>query len=272
MTLDELDTLILADTTDYLSPSSVKSFQRCQAQWYLKKIEGLTERPNGNLVFGSAFDSAIGSYFDSRLAGQDPSVAAVQTLFADQFGERGKDVGWSTEKAKPADLATLGTRMVETFIADLGSKLQPVAPTQQHVEIDMGDFRVHGYLDAILEDEGKNRIVADVKTSGRRYDANEITRSIQATVYTAGTGIDEFAFLVGVKNKTPVTQLMQSPISAEKRDGDLAEIRRVREHMRMVGSGQVEPILSRSNTMVCSQRACSLWRECQSRFGGVVAD
>ncbi len=55
---------------DYISYSSITSYQACPLRWYFKYIAGLPERTvSSSLVFGSAIHRSVEHHFNELMAG-----------------------------------------------------------------------------------------------------------------------------------------------------------------------------------------------------------
>lgn len=114
-----------------LSPTSVATLLRCPEQFRLKYVLGREERPNHNMIRGSAIHSAAEENWRYKIAhGDDMPAIDWETAYLDHFADRVSRAGgfgavaW---KGKPADLRDEAVPAVRAYAANIAPTVTPIA-------------------------------------------------------------------------------------------------------------------------------------------------
>jgi len=75
---------------DYLSYSSIRTYQGCPQKWFFKYIAGLPEElVSASLVFGSALHASLEHHFRELLAGNEPpTIEELLTAYDREWSAR----------------------------------------------------------------------------------------------------------------------------------------------------------------------------------------
>lgn len=263
-----LDTLL-----GRVSVSRLETAQRCLAKFCFDYVE---RRPRAFSVassFGNAADDCANVVYRSkRRTGETPSRDDVAERFAAAWDyEAGAIEDWGdTTRGKLLDTGTKGMGVWRDRIAAFIEPTEAQETITKTVEDPAtGDrFELTGALDLRGIVQGR-RVVADLKTSGRRYRADVFSRRMQPTAYTLLAGVPTFEYHVVTKTKEPQTQVLRCSVPDTARDHFLRTagmIRRQVAHAFRAGDW----LPNRTHTL-CSRRYCDHWRECEQRHGGTVA-
>jgi PD-(D/E)XK nuclease superfamily protein len=196
------------------SYTQIAAYLACPARYRYRYLDGWQEKDvRANMLFGRAFEKALGAYF----RGNDCS----QELFEQWSAYRGQPLHYSNGDTWDRMLEQ-GIRMLERFAQDDRVR---IANPQQDLEIKLtrplgrdNDFL--GYIDAIGQLDGKRTII-DWKTTSARYpDEPEglLALDPQLICYSWATGEPNVAFVVFVRKRLPELQYLHATISQERRD------------------------------------------------------
>lgn len=255
-----------------MSPSRLETATKCLAQFAFRYVERLPERFRAAMQFGNAVDdTGNGTYRAKQQRGVTPSAKDVQERFAAAWDYESAAVDDWGEETRGSLLDT-GVKAVAAWRDRIAVHVQPEGVQQmleaQVVDPVSGDpFVLTGYLDVrgVAKDR---RLVADLKTSGKRYSPDVFSRKFQPVVYTLCTGIPTFEYHVLTTTKTPQTQVLRATLPDSDRDAFLRRagmIRRQIAHAWQTGDW----IPNRTHQM-CSRRYCEFWATCEKRHGGRV--
>ena len=168
------------------SASQLVSYAMCPRKYFFQYVAGAEpEFRSTALVLGSAIHSAIGWWFEERLAGRMPRVEQAETILsADLAAEAaGTSVRW--KDSSPESLEADARRYLTLYLTRFGDL--EVARIEQPFEVDLEDpdtGEVHGrpfkgFFDLTLTDER----VVEVKTSARGWSEFDLVRHLQIGGY-----------------------------------------------------------------------------------------
>lgn len=174
---DSLDAEEAPGHLPFLSHSRVSRYLHCPEQYRLYYIESLRlKRPAAALVFGQAIHVAL-----ARLLGKDEDAIKVF------------ESAW--EQAKPLDLTftsreswqglrATGEQLLEKFLKNERRRLTSILAVEKPFRLAVTALPVPfvGIIDLIAEMDGQATVV-DFKTSGSRYEADDVILSDQLTAY-----------------------------------------------------------------------------------------
>ena len=195
------------------SYTQLSHYLACPRKYRYRYMDGWQERDTrAGLLFGRAFEQALGAYFHR----QD----AIETLFQEWSQYRGlaldysKGDNWDQMLQRGGKLLELFAQQDRVEIRYPKRNLQikvsrKLSPTSQFV----------GYVDAFGYVDG-SRCVIDWKTTAARYpDQPEglLALDPQLACYSWLTGEPEVAFVVFVRKRLPEIQYLRSTITDEQR-------------------------------------------------------
>jgi hypothetical protein len=216
------------------SYTQLASYLACPTRYRYRYLDGWQEKDvRANMLFGRAFEKALGAYFRR----QDPG----QALFDEWSAYRNISVEYSNGDTWDRMLEQ-GIRMLERFVQD--DRVRIPRP-RQNLEIKLSRTLSAGndflaYIDAIGKLDGQRTLI-DWKTTSARYPEQPeglLALDPQLVCYSWVTGEANVAFVVFVRKRLPEIQYLRATISQERRDrfGELVE-----QTVRQIGSAQFAP-------------------------------
>ena len=219
---------------DHISYSSIKTYQTCPRKFAYKYIEQVAEeiKPS-SLAFGSAFHSAVERVQEARIQGLNtPALDEIMAAFDTAWSN--ETIGADIQFCKEEDAQTvheLARRMLDAYITY--ASLEATLPEQaQIISIEHSNrFRlladvppVESRID-LLELQGTDLVVSDLKSSRSRWNDTKVAESIpQLVLYATGLmplmrelGATRIVtkFIVVTKAKKPVVQVLQPQASQD---------------------------------------------------------
>lgn len=258
------------------SPSKIDCANKCAAQFRYRYVQRLPEATTSSLAFGRALDETGNAvYIEKQRTGKTPSVDDARARWAAEWDYYGDAVvEWDDDESKGSCLDE-GVRGVPLWRNGFAAHLQPEAVQEKLVktvvdEASGDSFEVSGVLDVRgVIAAAARKVVADLKSSGKRYGVDRVIRGTQPVAYTLLTGIPTFEFHVLVRTKTPKTQLFRAAITDDDRRAFVKRTAILRRNVaHALTSGDWLP--NRAHQM-CSRRWCSFWAQCERDHGGCVA-
>ena len=163
-----------------------------------------------SLLLGSAVHSATAWFFEERLGGKSPSVAAAEEILsADLMASTvGSDVRW--KDATPDSLEADGRKLVRLYLERFGEA--PVIAVEEQFQVDLvidatGEVLgrpLRGFFDLVLKDG----TVVELKTSARGWSEHDLVRHLQIGAYVfarntlhGGPSVVEVHVLVKLKRE-----------------------------------------------------------------------
>jgi len=254
---------------DYLSYSSISTFQACPLKWHFRYVESLPEETiSASLLFGGGIHEAIEFHFRELTAGgPPPDLDMLLDVYQDKW--RDQDLG-VVQFAKGDDVNTLGhlaERVLRAFQAsDLARPEGEVLGVEEQlrgpVAADCPDLLARVDL---LIDRGDALQVIDWKTARSRWSQQQVdTAASQLLLYgelagevAAGKRL-ELQFQVITKTKTPSVDQHRVAVDQGKLARTKALVRHVWQAMQ---TGHIYPNPSPTQCPGCPFRtACQAWR------------
>lgn len=264
----------LARLIDTVSPSRLETAERCLAQFFYRYVQRSPFRYRSELSFGRAVDDCgNGTYAEKIKSGETPTKSDVQERFAAAWDFEAVTVDVWNEGADKDSLMDLGTKAVALWHDRIAVHVKPIA-TQEKLTTWVTDpitgqgFNLLTVLDVRAEVNGVPQVV-DLKTSGKAYRPDSMTRKAQPPAYSIAANLPTFSYHVLVTTKSPQTQVLTSPITDSDRRGFLIRagmIRRQIAHAFRTGDW-----LPNRTGFMCTRRHCEHWESCERDFGGRVA-
>ena len=239
--------------------SQINMFLKCGLQYEFRYIQGIIVPPQAALTVGGAVDVGVTRNLVQKVKSRkDLPVSDVLDAFSTEFDARAPETDWEGEDR--GEQKDLGARLVKAHHEYLAPKIQPATVQEKFViETDAG-YNLGGTID-LREESG---IVADTKTSGKRYTEDAITGAIQPAIYDfAAEALDgkkppAFRYDVLLKTKTGGVQQVQAPVTQNDREH---LFRAVDGMHRALKAGVFLP--AAENTWVCSKQYCGYWHMCK---------
>lgn len=250
---------------DHLSFSSINLYQLCARAWEYRYVKRVSTPASPNLVFGSAFHSAIEALIYARAKRQ---AVAPHTAWTVKWSEAiQQEIAWDSES--PEELSNTGLRMlVCPDTTDLLNSIKPMMQDdgepmiERRIELHVPEVPIPiiGYIDIILEDG----TVGDFKTSASAWPPNKAAKESQPLFYLAALNQAGFPLTqyrarhyVFVKTKKPQVQVLDT----ERSIGEIFSLlRTIRDVWRGIEAGS---FLMNTATWKHSKKWCDYWDLCQ---------
>ena len=166
---------------DYISYSSITSYQSCPLRWYFKYVAGLPERTvSSSLVFGSAIHRSVEHHFNELMAGNEPpTLEALVGEYDRHWQETDEGLVKFGKEDDRESLSGLAHKMLAAF------QKSPLAKPEGHIigveeqlrgPVIAGCPDLLGRLDLLVETSDE-LIVTDLKTSRSRWSQEQVTDS-----------------------------------------------------------------------------------------------
>jgi putative RecB family exonuclease len=253
---------------DYISWSSISTFQSCPLKWHFRYALGLPEKVvSSALVFGGAIHQAVELHFRELLAGNPaPDLDMLLNEYQAAWQDRDLD---TIKFGKGEDVNTLGSLAERVLTAFQESPSSEPAghivgveeELRGQVAADCPDLLA--FVDLIV-DEGDALVVTDLKTARSRWSQQQAQNSAEqlllyselAKHLSPGKPV-RLRFLVVTKAKSPVVESFTVEV-------DPARIERtkrvVQSTWKAIQSGRIYPAPSPMSCAGCAFREpCSQW-------------
>jgi hypothetical protein len=256
-----LETVTRVEAGSILSPTQVRTFLNCSARWWFKYGLSIPETKNSALALGSAVHQAIELNFREKVTTkEDLDTLGVVAIFRDVWHVQAQQAEFRADE-DPVAVGKMGEQLVAKYMDEAAPWIQP-ASVELDVAGEIGGVLVRGKVD-LLDEEG---CIVDLKTSARKPSGISPDYAFQLATYrqiTPGaTGEARLDTLV----KTKVVQLVRQAYTVGEQD-----IRAVEVMYPLVQDGIASGLyFPNRQSLTCSQRNCSFWRQCEHEFGGSV--
>ena len=163
---------------DYISFSSIASFQRCPLAWKFKYVDGLPEETvSAALVLGGAVHSAAECHFNELMIGNPaPDLDTLLSVFWEAWRERAEAA--TIKFGKGEDVNTIGKmadRILRAFQqSDMANPEGQIIGVEEQLrgELIPGVPDLLARIDLIVETDDAV-VVTDLKTSRSRWSADQ---------------------------------------------------------------------------------------------------
>ena len=269
---------------EYLSPSQVKAFERCESAYYAAYAKGRREPGKPKLLLGTAFHRFAEVFHQRQMAGfssQDAATVAYEVMSetieseiaADKLFRWGEDLVWYKGAKFTKDSLHARARTAAALVLPTLEKYEPIRLEQGYV-IHWSDgitLPILAFTDLIARNrqlQSKPPLVIDYKTSGQAKAEFDLLTDLALTAYSIGEGLTTGGTMienVGYINIV-TTKEMQIQELFDRRFED--DIRRLYNAARVqtlkIRAGLIGMTQSKQNCGSCYQRE---W--CVEQFGGV---
>ncbi len=256
---------------DYISYSSISSYQRCPLKYYFSYIAGISpEFISSSLIFGSSIHSALEHYCRQAMEGAhlpiiDELVGAYEQAWSDNATAPVK-YGKTETKESLLDLArNMLTAFCESKVFNLNTSILGIEEELRESTIP-GCPDLLGRIDLITVDDEYLKIT-DFKTSRSRWTQAKVAESTpQLSLYadlakSLATGFNNrpirLEWIVLTKTKSPVVEvhsIVPNPVQLTRTKRVISRV------WSAIKSGCFYPSPSAMNCSGCSfARACKQW-------------
>jgi hypothetical protein len=206
---------------DYLSLSSLRTFQMCPEKWRRHYIEHQPEPSSGKMTLGSAAGAALAQHYGLQIeTGQGLSTDDLVDEFAAEWEDRITREDVDLEGELPGVMKDSGVAALRLYHAAIAPHVSPVSVERGFSLSWPGvEWKLTGFLDL----ETADGAVADYKLSGKRMSELAARGELQPTVYLAarraeGNPATGFAFHVMARTKQPTVEIVPAPRSERQLD------------------------------------------------------
>ena len=166
---------------DYISYSSITSYQSCPLRWYFKYVAGLPERTvSSSLVFGSAIHRSVEHHFNELMAGNEPpTLEALVGEYDRHWQETDESVVKFGKEEYKESLGPLAQRMLAAFQTSSMAKVEGhIIGVEEQLRgpVIAGAPDLLGRIDLLVETTNE-LIVTDLKTARSRWSAEQVADS-----------------------------------------------------------------------------------------------
>ena len=253
----------------HISPSAMATYFSCGEKYRRRYVVKEKTPPGTGLIRGAALHKAAEVDFVQKVTSHvDLNVSEMQEAAAEHVHSAIKNEGLMLNPEESArgltiikgELVDRATALTATFATGVAPRVQPVL-VEKWVRIEMPD-RTHDLLGRIDVADDQDRI-RDIKSSGRRKNADEVLRSDQLSFYHAAfkreTGRSAKSVILDVvldTKKGGVQTLEADRTAADKQ----VFLNRLNAMLARVKAGVFSPAPIGSWT--CSPKWCEYWATC----------
>lgn len=240
---------------DHISHSQLNLWEMCPKIWEYTYIQGLKQRPSGNLIFGSCYHETLEENFKKKLIlNHDLDFDICADFFStiwDKATRNAWDVDWG--KSSPELLKDMGIELVGKYLDDVAPAIIPQF-VEKTLERDLNGVKFVLRLDLI----DMNNVVIDHKTSSKVYTQADVDKSTQAsaTAFALGKPI-VFHNHVAVKTKTPIIQIVKTYRTHADINWWYRKASAILVHMK---TGYAPP---HEDSWLCSEQYCGFYDLCR---------
>jgi hypothetical protein len=244
-----------------LSPSQVRCFFDCPARWWLKYGLQLPERKNSSLALGLAVHQALEVNFREKIETRaDLETTGVVCVFREAWMEQVPQTEFTSDESQ-GELRRLGERLVTKYMDEVAHTVEP-AKVELDVQGEISGVNVRGRVD-VLDVEGR---LIDFKTASRRPSSVSPDYAFQLATYQQITPGASGEVRIDSLVKTQTIQIVRQAYTVEEPDIRATQILYPMAQKAM-GTGMYCP---NRQSLLCSQKHCSFWKQCEEEFGGRV--
>jgi CRISPR/Cas system-associated exonuclease Cas4 (RecB family) len=244
-----------------LSPSQVRCFFACPARRWFKYGLHLPERKNSSLALGLAVQQALEVNFREKIETQeDLETTGVLMGFREAWMEQVPEMVFTSDESQ-GDLRRQGERLVAKYMDEVAPRVEPAA-VELDVQGEISGVAVRGRVD-VLEVDGR---LIDFKTASRRPSHVSPDYAFQLATYRQITPGASGEVRIDSLIKTQTVQIVQQAYTVEQPDIRATQVLYPMAQKAME-TGMFCP---NRQSMLCSQKHCSFWKECEEEFGGRI--
>lgn len=254
---------------DYLSPSRIGTFLRCQFQFNLRYLEMIPveEGASEALLLGKALDHAMSEYYRKKMKGTKIPLSDTIVIYSNYFDEEFKRMQLLEDQRQ--ELTMKGIKMLEIFYQSFSDIINPISIQEElRTEIQIPGSKnipIFGIADII-----DNDTVYDIKTTGKSPGGQfPYMHWFQLVTYAMITNKPKIAGLYCLSLKTPRVEIIQM----EVKQRDIQHVKRiyhrVYNNVIAIENGTAFAIPNRSSEL-CSEKFCDFSKHCKDYWGGII--
>ena len=270
----------LIELIEVISPTAINTYAQCPYKYYCRYVLELKKPPTPNLAFGISFDHTANESYKYALEKEElPPKNEVADIFVASWEEESKEIeDWWDEK--PGAMKDEGVALAKTWVEQVAIPIQPIAIQPKfQLEWDNIPWRVMGIIDLVFQRPGEKIYrIGDTKTSKRKWSLKKLLDNLQLPAYAVGASalygqtVIIVEVHVGIRKKTPETQVLERTISQRERQEFIRKAAFYRAAIaHSYRTGIWLPQGRDSGHPFCSRRYCPYWAECEKEWGGNVA-
>lgn len=161
-----------------LSYSRLSRYEQCPLSFRLHYIEKRRSAPTDAMRFGKCVHATL-----ERLI-QEVTAGEVVGLLSEKRAFELYQQAWAAEGLVGADLFREGMDIVRAFVADEGVvDHQDILAIEQRFNLQVGRFKVIGYIDRVDRVDDETVRVIDYKTNRILFTRDEVDTSLQLSLY-----------------------------------------------------------------------------------------
>jgi hypothetical protein len=248
----------------YLSFSQVDSYLNCPKKYEWRYIIN-PPKIGGNpaMLLGSSGHEAIAEILEGKMNNKGISVANIIKSHHDDLNKKLKQLASELEVRLPITEALhQHDELLRTWTRDILPEFNPTS-VESKVETTIGGYPFLMYIDAIHA--GKR--VFDWKFTGSAKNKYHLANSLQLSVYSIGTGLDEVGFGSLVKPKAgreaswkPKVSMLYTTRTNADRDWATKVVKSTAESIRK----GLFPLCGPEN-FLCSDKYCDYYPICRGK-------
>lgn len=149
---------------DYLSPSSIATFQQCPLKYKYSRIDGLVEPPTSATIFGNFVHEILEHFYD--LSPEDRTVQAARQIAAATWSAYAEEVT-SILKSDAAEIRSFRWRAwwcIENLMKMEDVASQSFGGVETALNAEIAGVKIKGFVDRWSLDENGALVIGDYKT------------------------------------------------------------------------------------------------------------
>lgn len=149
---------------DYLSPSSIATFQQCPLKYKYSRIDGLTEPPTSATIFGNFVHEILENFYD--LSPEDRTVRAARQIAAATWSAYAEEVT-NILKSDAAEIRSFRWRAwwcIENLMKMEDVASQSFGGVETALNAEIAGVKIKGFVDRWSLDENDTLVIGDYKT------------------------------------------------------------------------------------------------------------
>lgn len=260
--------------TGYLSYSQYQTFLACGKNYEFKYIQKLSSGSSGNAARGIAIHAGVESMLRGMITSKPPPLQEAEALVDRIFESSAEGVSdWGTESKDHLKDKTM--RMFRHYAVHALPKLNPVA-TEKGFAKKIGDVPVIGWIDLIDEQPAmpvagmsleeaalvpRKRVIVDLKTTRRTWDADAVKRNAQLTQYAYVEGSPHVRIDQLIDLKTGPKYVQAESLRTPE------DTQVFMEHLNEVAGYIKSGVFPRASidSWKCNAKNCPFWDKCRGR-------
>jgi RecB family exonuclease len=189
----------------YLSASQIKTYLRCQMQYFWRYVQGIIKPPKASMAEGSVLHRSVERALREKMTGQHVYLDLLKDTWRQTWTEKEKEVEDWEESDKTAycqEAEKRGMKFLEMYHEHFLPSIQPKS-VEQDFQVLVGPSKIPiiGFID--LVDGAGSGTVVDHKVVNMAKPEAEVKGDLQLTVYAKATGLTNVRFDCFVKTKSP---------------------------------------------------------------------